>query len=100
MRKSGKPDLRGPLHTPPSRRSRTSGAPLRYRSRCTASGTRAHSNGTCSRMSAKREEGPPALKDLSTHFAFGQNWASYSTIIDEARVAQAERGLVRLLGEG
>ena len=30
----------GPLHTPPSRRSRTSGAPLRYRSRCTASGTR------------------------------------------------------------
>ena len=30
----------GPLHTPPSRRSRTSGAPLRYRSRRTASGTR------------------------------------------------------------
>ena len=28
------------LHTPPSRRSRTSGAPLRYRSRCTASGKR------------------------------------------------------------
>src|SRR5258707_1198701 len=42
---------------------------------------------------------PPALKDLSTHFAFGQNWASYSTIIDDARVAQAEQGLVRLLGK-
>ena len=51
-------------------------------------------------MSAKPQATPPALKDLSTHFAFGQNWASYSTIIDEARVAEAERGLVRLLGEG
>src|SRR4030081_3863918 len=50
-------------------------------------------------MSAKPQIAPPALKDLSTHFAFGQNWASYSTIIDDARVAQAERGLVRLLGE-
>ena len=50
-------------------------------------------------MSAKPQIAPPALKDLSTHFAFGQNWASYSTIIDDARVAQAERGLVRLLGK-
>jgi 2-polyprenyl-3-methyl-5-hydroxy-6-metoxy-1,4-benzoquinol methylase len=44
-------------------------------------------------MSAKPQAAPP------THFAFGQNWASYSAIIDDARVAQAERGLVRLLGE-
>jgi 2-polyprenyl-6-hydroxyphenyl methylase/3-demethylubiquinone-9 3-methyltransferase len=51
-------------------------------------------------MSAKPQATPPALKDLSSHFAFGQNWASYSTIIDEARVAEATRGLVRLLGEG
>jgi SAM-dependent methyltransferase len=50
-------------------------------------------------MSAKPPAVPPALKELSTHFAFGQNWASYSAIIDDARVAQAERGLVRLLGE-
>ncbi len=50
-------------------------------------------------MSAKPQAAPPALKDLSTHFAFGQNWASYSAIIDDARIAQAERGLVRLLGE-
>src|SRR5512132_3292865 len=50
-------------------------------------------------MSAKPPAAPPALKELSTHFAFGQNWASYSAIIDDARVAQAERGLVRLLGE-
>ena len=51
-------------------------------------------------MTAKPQATPPALKDLSSHFAFGQNWASYSTIIDEARVAEATRGLVRLLGEG
>jgi 2-polyprenyl-6-hydroxyphenyl methylase/3-demethylubiquinone-9 3-methyltransferase len=50
-------------------------------------------------MSAKPQIAPTALKDLSTHFAFGQNWASYSTIIDDARVAQAEQGLVRLLGK-
>src|SRR5258705_13309580 len=50
-------------------------------------------------MSAKPQAAPPALKDLSPHFAFGQNWASYSAIIDDARIAEAERGLVRLLGE-
>ncbi len=41
---------------------------------------------------------PPSLKDVTTHFAFGQNWASYAAIIDDARVAEAERGLLRLLG--
>jgi hypothetical protein len=38
--RSDKPDLRGSLCTSPSRGSRISGAPLRWRSRCTASGTR------------------------------------------------------------
>jgi 2-polyprenyl-6-hydroxyphenyl methylase/3-demethylubiquinone-9 3-methyltransferase len=50
-------------------------------------------------MSVTPPAAPPALKDLSTHFAFGRNWASYSTIIDDARVAQAEDGLARLLGK-
>src|SRR5438128_88931 len=51
-------------------------------------------------MTAKSETSPPSLKDVSTHFAFGQNWASYAGIIDEARIGEAGRGLVRLLGEG
>ena len=38
-----------------------------------------------------------SLRALSTHFAFGQNWASYADLIDEERLAEAERGLVRLL---
>ena len=48
-------------------------------------------------MTGKPRPASAALKDVSAHFAFGQNWASYSTIIDDARVAEAERGLVRLL---
>jgi 2-polyprenyl-6-hydroxyphenyl methylase/3-demethylubiquinone-9 3-methyltransferase len=51
-------------------------------------------------MSADSPAGRPSLKDISTHFAFGQNWASYAGLIDEARIAEAERGLVRLLGIG
>lgn len=39
------------------------------------------------------------LKDLETHFAFGQNWASYAALIDEAKVAEAEAGLSRLIPE-
>jgi len=31
-------------------------------------------------------------------FAFGENWASYATLLDEPRLAEAERGLIRLLG--
>jgi 2-polyprenyl-6-hydroxyphenyl methylase/3-demethylubiquinone-9 3-methyltransferase len=31
-------------------------------------------------------------------FAFGDNWASYASLVDEERLAEAERGLVRLLG--
>lgn len=40
------------------------------------------------------------FKDVSRHFAFGQNWASYATMIDESRIKSAQEGLVRLLGEG
>src|SRR5258708_813796 len=50
-------------------------------------------------MRGKPQAASPTLRDVATHFAFGQNWASYSAIIDDARVAEAERGLVRLLGE-
>jgi len=31
-------------------------------------------------------------------FAFGENWASYASLVDEDRLKEAERGLVRLLG--
>jgi 2-polyprenyl-6-hydroxyphenyl methylase/3-demethylubiquinone-9 3-methyltransferase len=40
-----------------------------------------------------------SLKDASSHFAFGENWASYARIVDEERICEAERGLVRLVGE-
>src|SRR5262245_4939044 len=36
--------------------------------------------------------GPPG------QFAFGENWASYASLVDDDRLAEAERGLVRLLG--
>ena len=47
---------------------------------------------------ADEAEREPALRELSTHFRFGQNWASYADLIDEERLTEAERGLVRLLG--
>jgi SAM-dependent methyltransferase len=50
-------------------------------------------------MTVKSPSAPPSLKHVSTHFAFGQNWASYAGIIDDARIVEAGRGLVRLLGE-
>ncbi|MGE5157744.1 MAG: class I SAM-dependent methyltransferase [Gemmatimonas sp.] len=40
----------------------------------------------------------PSLKTVSTHFAFGRNWASYAELIDERRIAEAKDALVRLLG--
>src|SRR5262245_28967714 len=40
----------------------------------------------------------PSLKDVSAHFAFGENWASYAELIDEGRIKEAKDGLVRLLG--
>jgi 2-polyprenyl-3-methyl-5-hydroxy-6-metoxy-1,4-benzoquinol methylase len=38
------------------------------------------------------------LKDHSSHFAFGDNWASYARIVDEKRICEAESGLLRLVG--
>jgi len=32
------------------------------------------------------------------HFAFGENWAGYATKVTVAEIAEAERGLLRLLG--
>jgi 2-polyprenyl-3-methyl-5-hydroxy-6-metoxy-1,4-benzoquinol methylase len=42
--------------------------------------------------SADADEAPPR------QFAFGENWASYASLVDEERLAEAERALVRLLG--
>ena len=39
-----------------------------------------------------------SLKDVSTHFAFGRNWASYADLIDDRRIEEAKDALVRLLG--
>ncbi|MCW0233322.1 MAG: class I SAM-dependent methyltransferase [Ferrovibrio sp.] len=39
------------------------------------------------------------LKTADSHFAFGENWASYAHLIDQSRLAKAREGLVRLLGE-
>jgi 2-polyprenyl-6-hydroxyphenyl methylase/3-demethylubiquinone-9 3-methyltransferase len=41
----------------------------------------------------------PSLKSLSTHFAFGENWASYADLIDDQRIEEAKIGLFRLLGK-
>jgi SAM-dependent methyltransferase len=43
---------------------------------------------------------PTTLKDVSEHFAFGENWASYAKLIDEDRVRSAEEAMARLLGDG
>jgi SAM-dependent methyltransferase len=37
------------------------------------------------------------LKALESHFAFGENWAQYATLIDEARINEAKTGLLRLI---
>ena len=39
-------------------------------------------------------------KDLSSHFPFGENWADYERKIDDSRIAEADAGLKKLLGEG
>lgn len=44
-------------------------------------------------------KGTGSLKDVSAHFAFGENWASYAATIDAGRIAEAEKALVRLFGE-
>jgi 2-polyprenyl-6-hydroxyphenyl methylase/3-demethylubiquinone-9 3-methyltransferase len=38
--------------------------------------------------------------ELATHFEFGKNWAEFSGLIDEARIAQALEGVERLVGPG
>src|SRR5262245_11434725 len=42
--------------------------------------------------------GNVTAKDSSAQFAFGENWASYAALVDDDRLEEAERGLVRLLG--
>lgn len=37
------------------------------------------------------------LTSLESHFRFGDNWASYAKHINEERIAEAERGLLRLV---
>lgn len=39
------------------------------------------------------------LTHPEAHFAFGKNWAAYAEKITEVEIAEAERGLQRLLGE-
>jgi len=39
------------------------------------------------------------LKALDSHFAFGENWASYAKLIDRQRLDEARVALIRLLGE-
>ncbi len=37
------------------------------------------------------------LKSADTHFAFGKNWSSYAKVIGEPEIAEAVKGLTRLL---
>jgi SAM-dependent methyltransferase len=39
------------------------------------------------------------LLDVSTHFRFGQNWADYSKLVDERRIADAQKSVERLCGD-
>lgn len=39
------------------------------------------------------------LRALSTHFKFGENWASYARTIDQTMLDEAKEGLVRLFGQ-
>lgn len=39
------------------------------------------------------------IKGLESHFAFGENWASYAKLVDQQRLTEARHGLIRLLGE-
>jgi 2-polyprenyl-3-methyl-5-hydroxy-6-metoxy-1,4-benzoquinol methylase len=38
------------------------------------------------------------LLELDSHFSFGENWSQYSEKIDEARIVEAEKSLIRLVG--
>ncbi len=37
------------------------------------------------------------LKNLDSHFAFGENWASYSKLIGEPQIEHAKEGLLKLI---
>jgi len=37
------------------------------------------------------------LKNVSSHFRFGENWESYARIVDDARIAEAVKGLAKLI---
>ncbi|MBV8514144.1 MAG: methyltransferase domain-containing protein [Acidobacteria bacterium] len=38
------------------------------------------------------------LLELESHFSFGENWSHYAEKIDEARIEEAEKSLLRLVG--
>lgn len=37
------------------------------------------------------------LKNIDAHFAFGKNWASYASLIGEAQIEEAIKGLLKLI---
>lgn len=37
------------------------------------------------------------LKTVESHFAFGKNWASHATRIDEPQIEEAIKGLLKLV---
>lgn len=39
------------------------------------------------------------LLDLSTHFRFGENWAGYSELVDDRRIASARESVSALVGD-
>src|SRR5580692_10613335 len=38
------------------------------------------------------------LLEFESHFSFGENWAQYAEKIDERRIEEAEKSLIRLVG--
>jgi 2-polyprenyl-3-methyl-5-hydroxy-6-metoxy-1,4-benzoquinol methylase len=40
------------------------------------------------------------LKDLGSHFAFGDNWESYAKLINGPQIEEAEKGLLKLIPDG
>jgi len=39
------------------------------------------------------------LKTVESHFAFGENWSEYSALIDDVKIQEAEKGLLRLVDQ-
>jgi len=40
-----------------------------------------------------------SLKNLESHFAFGKNWAEYASLIGDAQIEEATKGLIKLVPE-